>query len=336
VAIPHLGSLIARTMGARNPDVPAFVDIGQTIEGNPDSETLKTFHSAGFLGSEWAPFLIPDPTDSSLSMGPGSLLDAVRLRRRHESYRAMMRNNPILSAGSDYHQESLLRAVETAHRLLESPAAKAFDIALEPRASYDAYNNGRFGLGCLLARRLIEAGVRFIELTTEYIPFQRWDTHVNGHERVAVLKQAIDAPVARLIRDLSERGLLDRTLVVLASEFGRDMMTEGRPERSFPDDSSIKQPERISTPDHYGMHRHFTGAQTVVLFGGGMKRAIVYGKTADDRPMRVVEKPIPVVDLHATILRACGIAPDLAYEVDRRPVYATKDGKGKAVTDLFA
>jgi uncharacterized protein (DUF1501 family) len=327
VAIPHLGSVIARTMGTRNPDVPTFVDIGQTIEGNPDSETLKTFHTAGFLGSEWAPFLIPDPSVSALAMGPGRLLDAVRLRRRHESYRAMMR---------DYHQESLLRSVETAHRLLESPAAKAFDLTLEPRASYDAYNTGRFGLGCLLSRRLIEAGVRFIELTTEYIPFQRWDTHVNGHERTIALKQTIDAPVARLVRDLADRGLLERTLVVIASEFGRDMMTEGKPERSFPDDSSIKQPERMAEPNHYGMHRHFTGAQTVVLFGGGMKRGIVHGRTADERPLIVVEKPIPVVDLQATILRACGIPPDLAYEVDKRPVYVTKDGKAKPVVDLFA
>jgi arylsulfatase A-like enzyme len=138
------------------------------------------------------------------------------------------------------------------------------------------------------------------------------------------------------VRDLSERGLLDRTLVVIASEFGRDMMTEGRTERSFPDDSSIRQPDRIAEPNHYGMHRHFTGAQTVVMFGGGMKRALLYGQTAEDRPMRVMEKPIPVVDLHATILRACGIAPDVAYEVDKRPVYVTKDGKAKPVLDLFA
>jgi Protein of unknown function (DUF1501) len=74
----------------------------------------------------------------------------------------------VLREASDYHQESLLRSIENAHRLLESPAAKAFDLALEPKATYDVYDTGRFGLGCLLARRLTEVGVRFIEVTTEY------------------------------------------------------------------------------------------------------------------------------------------------------------------------
>jgi uncharacterized protein (DUF1501 family) len=336
IAVPHLGSIIARTMGSRNPDVPAFVDIGQNIEGNPDSETLKTFHASGFLGNEWAPFIIADPATAAASVVAGTSMDALRFRRRHESYRTMMKNNPVLAAGSDYHQESLLRSVETAHRLLESRSAKAFDLSLEPKASYDVYNTSRFGQGCLMARRLVEVGVRFVEVTTEYIPFQRWDTHVNGHERVAALKREIDAPIAQLVRDLEERGLLKRTLVVLGSEFGRDMMTEGKPERFIQEDNTIRQPEVMSEPHHYGMHRHFTGGQTVLLFGGGMKAGVAYGKTAEDRPMRVIEKPVPVVDLHATILRAAGIAPDLAYEVDQRPVYVTKDGKGKPVLDLFA
>ena len=185
---------------------PPLSTSARRIEGNPDSETLKTFHAAGFLGNEWAPFMIADPATAAASVVAGTSMDALRFRRRHESYRTMMKNNPVLAAGSDYHQESLLRSVETAHRLLESPSAKAFDISLEPKASYDAYNTGRFGQGCLMARRLVEAGVRFVEVTTEYIPFQRWDTHVNGHERVAALKREIDAPIAQLVRDLAEQG----------------------------------------------------------------------------------------------------------------------------------
>ena len=74
----------------------------------------------------------------------------------------------------------------------------------------------------------------------------------------------------------------------------------------------------------------------MLLFGGGMKRGVAYGRTADERPMKVVEKPVPVVDLHATILHAAGIPPDLAYTVEKRPVYVTKDGKAKPVFDLFA
>src|SRR2546423_13085435 len=106
-------------------------------------------------------------------------------------------------------------------RLRGRPAAKAFHLSLEPKANYDKYNTGKFGLGCLLARRLTEAGARFIEVTTEYIPFQFWDTHENGHTRMADLKKYIDAPIAQLVLDLEAKGLLDRTLIVIASEFSR-------------------------------------------------------------------------------------------------------------------
>src|SRR5262249_13696379 len=153
-----------------------------------------------------------------------------RLANREKFYKKLVASSPISRAGSDYQKESLIRSLDNAYRLLSSPSAKAFDLTREPKESYARYNTGRFGLGCLLARRLIEAGARFIEVTTEYIPFEYWDTHDNGHTRMVALKQAIDAPVAQLVRDLEERGLLDRTLIVLASEFSRDMMVEGKPE----------------------------------------------------------------------------------------------------------
>src|SRR5207237_8373846 len=98
-------------------------------------------------------------------------------------YRKLVAQSPIGQHGSDYQKESLLRSLDNAHRLLSSPAAKAFDLALEPKASYDKYDTGRFGLGCLLARRLTEAGARFIEVTSEYIPFVCLDTHVHGQTR---------------------------------------------------------------------------------------------------------------------------------------------------------
>ena len=82
-------------------------------------------------------------------------------------------------------------------------------------------------------------GARFIEVTTEYIPFLNWDTHENGHTRTADMKRQIDAPIAQLVRDLEERGLLDRTLIVLASEFSRDMIIEGKPDRRVKDQVEI-------------------------------------------------------------------------------------------------
>ncbi len=249
--------------------------------------------------------------------------------------------------------------MDNAHRLLASPAAKAFDLSLEPAGSvakyvpagfdaskistaprdregnYEAQTIGRFGLGCLLARRLAEAGARYIEVTTEYIPFLNWDTHENGHARLVNMKNMIDSPIAQLVLDLEERGLLDRTLIVLASEFSRDMMIEGK---AGARKCAIRCACRtvIEDPKFYGMHRHFTDAGSVLLFGGGMKRGHVHGVTADERPCKVVENPVPIEDLHATIFQALGISPKLSYEIEQRPFYVTRDGLGKPVMDLFA
>ena len=148
------------------------------------------------------------------------------------------------------------------------------------------------------------------------------------------MKRQIDAPIAQLVLDLEERGLLNRTLIVLASEFGRDMMIEGKPGKPVKD--QVKVPDTMTEPKHYGMHRHFTDAGSVLLFGGGVKNGFLYGKTADERPCKTIENPVRIEDLHATIYRAMGIPPDLAYEVEKRPVHVTRDGKGKAVKELFA
>jgi hypothetical protein len=327
VACPHLGSVIARTLGPRNPDIPAFLDIGQNLEIGAESDALKSFHTAGFLGSEYGPFLIYDPAEAAATVRPAHLTGD-RFRRRYDRYRRLLE-----AQGSRHQQESLARSLENAHRLLSSPAAKAFDLALEPKKTYDLYNTGRFGLGCLLARRLTEAGARFIEVTTEYIPFRYWDTHENGHERTIALKQTIDAPIAQLVLDLEERGLLDRTLIVVASEFGRDMVVEGKPDRRVKDQVTV--PDRITEPKHYGMHRHFTEACSVLIFGGGFKKGFLYGRTADERPCKIVDHPVTIEDLHATLYYALGIPPDLAYEVEKRPFHVTKDGKGKPILDLF-
>ena len=88
--------------------------------------------------------------------------------------------------------------MESAHRLLQSKEKDAFDLTLEPKESYEAYDTGRFGRGCLLARRLVEEGARFIEVTTEYVPFLHWDTHKSGHTTVARMKKEIDRPIAQL------------------------------------------------------------------------------------------------------------------------------------------
>jgi len=333
VAAPHIGSVIARTLGPRDPAMPAFIDIGQRFDLG-EGEELKAFHTAGFLGSEHGPFLIANPEDALKSVRPPAGMSPARFERRETFYRKLLAQSPVGQFGSDYQKESLLRSLDNAHRLLSSPAAKAFDLSLEPKPSYDQYNTGKFGLGCLLARRLTEAGARFIEVTTEYIPFEYWDTHENGHTRMVDLKKTIDAPVARLVLDLEQRGLLDRTLIILASEFSRDMMIEGKPDKLVK--NQVQVPDVINQMKHYGMHRHFTDAGSVLLFGGGMKRGYLHGQTADERPCKTVAKRVVIEDLHASIYRAVGISPKLSYEIEKRPFYVTRDGVGQPILDLFA
>jgi uncharacterized protein (DUF1501 family) len=334
MAMPHLGAVISRTLGPKNPDVPAFIAIGQTVEGPGEIATLKAFHTAGFLGAEHGPFLIVDPQDAASAVRPPAGISEQRFGTRRQLLEKLLAQDPVARDGSAFQRESLVRSLDAADRLLQSPSAKAFDLSLEPKKTFDAYNTGRFGQGCLLARRLIEAGARYVEVTSEYIPFVYWDTHEHGHERADAMKKLIDAPIAQLVRDLDERGLLNRTLVVLASEFGRDAITEGKVGKEVKD-QAINIPDVMTEPRHYGMHRHFTAAGSILMFGGGIKKGFVYGKTADERPCTTIENPVSVENLHATMYHALGIAPDTSYVVEKRPVYVTKDGTGVPIRELF-
>jgi Protein of unknown function (DUF1501) len=335
VACPHIGSWVARVCGPLNPAIPPFINIGQRLEGVGESEELKAFTTGGFFGTEFGPFNLPFPNDAAAAVRPPQGMSGERFEARQQRYRELVRRSPIGGLSSDFHQESMLRAVENAHRLLGSRERGAFDLSLEPADSYERYNTGRFGLGCLLARRLAEVGARFIEVTTEYVPFLHWDTHENGHATVERMKREIDRPIAQLILDLEHLGRLDRTLVVLATEFSRDMMIEGVPGSTAKDQSRAKS-DTLQQPIHYGLHRHFTGSGSALLFGGGMKRAFLYGETAPERPLVVTQNPVSIEDLHATILTAMGISPRTAFEIEGRPFYVTRDGTGQPVLDVFA
>jgi hypothetical protein len=335
VACPHLGSWIARVRGPNNPVLPPFINIGQRLEGNGEQEELKAFTTGGFFGTEYGPFNLPFPTDAADAVRPPKGMTPERFRERQAKYKELLKRSPVGEIASDYHHESMLRSIENAHRLLNAKERDAFDLSKEPKEVFDAYNAGRFGLGCLLARRLTEAGARFIEVTTEYVPFLHWDTHENGHTTYARMKKEIDRPIAQLVRDLEQRGLLDRTLVVLATEFSRDMLIEGVP-GSTAKDQSRAPAQKLGEMKHYGLHRHFTGSGSVLMFGGGIKKGFLYGETAPERPLLVTRNPIPIRDLHATIFAAMGIHPRTAFDVEKRPFYATEDGKGVPVRELFA
>jgi Protein of unknown function (DUF1501) len=335
VAAPHIGAWMARVLGPINSVIPPFINIGQRLEGHGEAEEVKAFTTGGFFGSEYGPFNLPFPEDATMAVRPPKGMEAGRFESRYRAYQRLIRESPQAAYASDYQQESMLRAIDAAHRLLGSQEKAAFDLSLEKKETFDEYNTGRFGRGCLLARRLVEAGARFVEVTTEYIPFLHWDTHENGHTTAERMKREIDRPIAQLILDLEDRGLLDRTLVILASEFSRDMMIEGVPGSTARDQSRAKT-DVLKEPIHYGLHRHFTGSSSVLMFGGGTKRGFLYGETAAERPCLVTQNPVSLPDLHATIMTIMGISPKTAFDVERRPFYVTEDGKGQPVFDLIA
>ncbi len=336
VAAPHVGAWMARVLGPRNPVIPAFINIGQRLEGSSDSEELKSFTTAGFFGAEFGPMNLPFPEEASRAVRPPAGMDAGRFENRYRIYRWLIDQNPNREFLSDYQQESMLRSMDNAQRLVGSKERDAFDITREPKESAAKYGPGRFGSGCLLARRLVESGARFIEVTSEFVPFQNWDTHNDGHSVVDRMHREVDAPIAQLILDLESRGLLDRTLVIIASEFSRDMIVEGTvgsEARPCPD---MHVGDTITEPKHYGLHRHFTGSASVVMFGGGMKRGFLHGETASERPILVTKDPVTISEMHATIFTAMGVSPKTAFDVEHRPFYATQDGLGRPVQALFA
>lgn len=333
VQVPHIGAWIARELGPVNEVIPPFIDIGQRFTVG-EGEELKAFHSAGFLGTEYGPFFIPDPSQGLESVRPPKGMDYQRFESRNKLYQELVKRSPFQDYGSTYQQESLVRSMERAYRLLKSPEAKAFDLNQEPKSTFDSYNTGRFGLGCLLARRLVENGARFISVTTEYEPFLGWDTHENGHTRLVDMKKQIDRPVAQLILDLEERGLLDRTIVILASEFSRDMMMEGRPGLLVKD--QVQVPDQVESLKHYGMHRHFTDGCSILMWGGGIRKGFVLGETANERPFKAITEPIVIDQVHQTIYHLMGVPPETNYEIEKRPFYTTPDGKGEVLASIVS
>ncbi len=326
VAVPHIGSVIAKVRGTTSENIPAFVHIGDRLEGQ-SSDQVRAFLSSGYLGAKFAPFIITDPDAAHTVVQPPKELSNSRFESRQSLYRELTAQSVGEKDISNYQQDSLLQAMESAYAMTRSSLVDAFNLNLEPAESFNRYNSGMFGRGILLARRLIESGVRFVEVSSEYVPFQNFDTHRDGHRRTVELKKWMDAPIAQLVLDLEQRGLLDRTLIVVASEFGRS-----------PGMNKVKKGEiiRVESEIQYGMHAHFTGASSIVMFGAGVNHGKVYGKTADEFPCQTIEDAVSLKDLHATIYNIMGIPADLSFEVERRPYYVTEDGKGEAIQALMA
>src|SRR5262245_21180253 len=170
VACPHLGAWIARALGPRNPVMPSFINIGQRLEGIGENEEIKAFTTAGFFGTEFGPMNLPYPEEAAKSVRPPAEMTPGRFANRYQFFRKLVDRSRHRVEMTYHQQQSMLRDLDNSQRLLASQDRDAFDITLEPKESFEKYNTGRFGQGCLLARRLVEAGARYVEVTTEYIP----------------------------------------------------------------------------------------------------------------------------------------------------------------------
>jgi uncharacterized protein (DUF1501 family) len=291
---PSHGAIIARKLGPRG-SVPPYVCLPQ----------MHPSAGAAYLGPACAPFTIEaDPAALNFSVPdvmPPLSLEAARLDRRRQllSQVDRFRKSTEAQANASAHSMSLFQ--QKAFDLMVSPAAKvAFDIHAEPAAMRDEYGRHTLGQSCLMARRLVEAGVRCVT-----IEHTNWDTHDNGF---FVLKNellpALDAGLSTLFRDLADRGMLERTLVVASGEFGRTPRINKNAGR-----------------DHWGP------GFTVVLGGGGLRGGVAVGKS-DPRAEKPADNPYGPEDLAATIYRQLGINFDEEFITpDGRPVKIVNQGR---------
>jgi hypothetical protein len=273
IRFPSLGALVSNELADADADLPGFVSV------MPQGEFAQSAIAAGFLGPRYAPLVVGGMGGTlkvedlkSPSVSAECARERLSLLRDVES--GFLASRPGAAASSH------VTAYDRAVRLGSESAKRAFDLSREPQALRDKYGANLFGQGCLLARRLVERNVPFVEVT-----LGGWDTHDNNFEQVKSLSGVLDAAWATLVDDLRDRGLLDSTLIVWMGEFGR---TPGINPRNGRD--------------------HFPGAWSVVLGGGGIKGGQVVGATSNDG-MAVEDRPTTAPDLMATICLALGLDP---------------------------
>ncbi len=288
VQYPTFGSLIAHELGRDETELPNFVSIAPNRGISPAS------YDPGFLGAEQAPLMVGNGQAIAGDDGenlkvqdlePASENSSGTLDSRLQQLRAM--NGRFFDKYSGPPALSYAAAYEHAVRLMRSEAASAFSLDQEPAAVREAYGKNRFGQGCLLARRLVERGVPFVEVTLGGIDQQilGWDTHAENFDKVRQLSQVLDAGWGTLVEELQQRGLLDDTLIVWMGEFGR-----------------------TPTINPQGGRDHYPQVWSSVLAGGGIRGGQVIGRTSADG-MSVEDRPVTIPDLLATICHGLGIDP---------------------------
>ena len=290
IRYPTLGSSLSKELGRRDAELPNYVSIA------PYQQFNQQAYSPGFLGPQYAPLTVgaaaapqaAEQGEAYAQLGVDDLqspggIERAQADSRLELWRTLQ--NGFISrhktASPLAHDTVYQRAV----RMMRSDTAKAFDLSEEPDKVRDAYGRGQFGQGCLMARRLIERGVPFVEVSLGNGGPLGWDTHANNFETVKTLSAELDAGWATLMTELKERGLLETTTLVWLGEFGRT--------------------PRIN---NNGGRDHFPAAWSSVLAGGGIRGGQAYGRTSADG-MTVEEGKLDVGDLLATLCQALGVDP---------------------------
>jgi hypothetical protein len=294
VQYPTLGSVFSKELGNPEADLPNFVSIA------PFRALSPAAYGSGFLGPQYAPLVVGE---GAINFGPQQQTNVDQLLKVEDldlpnginTKRASMRAQLLRDMEQDFiarrpgtaplaHSTAYQRAVT----LMRSAAAKAFNISEEPKTVRDAYGRDIFGQGCLLARRLIEHGVPFVEVTHSTAPGLNgtlgWDTHQNNFDNVRSLSGVLDQGWSMLMTDLKQRGLLDTTLIVWMGEFGRT--------------------PRIAS-ERKGRD-HWANSWSTVLAGGGIKGGQVIGRTSKDGTT-VEERTVSVPDLLATVSLGLGV-----------------------------
>jgi hypothetical protein len=282
---PSIGAWLAYGLGSENKDLPGFVVMTSKGSSLGDQPLADRLWGSGFLPTRYQGVRFRSGSEPVLYLSNPEGLDAGARRRFLDDLRELNENK----AAETHDPEIATRIAqyEMAFRMQTSVPELA-DISSEPESTFEMYGPearqpGTYAANCLLARRLAERGVRFIQL------FHRgWDQHQKLPENIRNQCLATDRASAALVRDLQQRGLLEDTLVVWGGEFGRTVYCQGK-----------------LTADDYGRDHH-PRCFTVWMAGGGVRRGLTYGAT-DDFSYNITENPVHVHDLHATILHCLGI-----------------------------
>jgi hypothetical protein len=292
---PSIGSIVAHQRGAADPSVPAYMLIGfPNVSRGP-----------GFLGPNYGNIYLTDMKTGLAGFTRPKHLNEDRISSRKQLLAALQKGSPADSPLADYR-----KAQTEALRLAGPGFMKNFNLDSEPSDLRNKYQT-EFGQRCLLARRLIQDGVRFIELSHNpgFLNGTGWDTHGKGQLKQHELIRDLDNGVATLMDDLKEKGLLDKTIIVIATEFGRPPEFDGN-----------------------GGRGHQGSAFSLVLAGGGLRHQGTIGRT-DELSKQIIENPVTIPDFHATIHAALGINPAHELVDGSRPVPITD--RGSPIASLF-